>query len=338
MPSRAARCPHSAASTLIHDGVDGLVCDPTPEALADAIRSLLTDPFRLALMRAAAMESAARWDWDRVTLAMERIYLEVAKPEESADARYRRLSSGLSVGLSPHLEARRAQAWAPMLTVLAVLVGLALILVATPIVGRGDYGQWLMTSRFYLGEPVPDYRDHRRAAAADSDVPGRGPAVRSRSSRCAPGVERAAPGRPRAEPVRGWRGSRSGAIAGVSSVAIGLLVTDRFLELFALRGGLLQAGSVMFTSFSVAAFVQAGEGPGPSPPVVDCRQRIACPCRPVARRSGTLAVPVGLAAAGIAASGSGARVAASFATHSPGDHRPGRHRALLARGPASCRP
>lgn len=89
-----ARSPHSAAPSLIHDGVDGLVCDPTPEALAEAIRSLLTDPFRLALMRAAAVESASRWDWDRVALAMERIYLEVAHPEESADARYRRLSWG----------------------------------------------------------------------------------------------------------------------------------------------------------------------------------------------------------------------------------------------------
>jgi hypothetical protein len=45
-------------------------------------------------MRAAARESAARWDWDRVASAMERIYLEVAKPEESAEARLRRLSWG----------------------------------------------------------------------------------------------------------------------------------------------------------------------------------------------------------------------------------------------------
>ena len=32
-------------------------------------------------------------------------------------------------------------------------------MVTTPIVARGDYGQWLMTSRYYLGQPIPDYRD-----------------------------------------------------------------------------------------------------------------------------------------------------------------------------------
>jgi len=44
------------------------------------------------LMRAAATQSAQRWDWDRVALEMEQVYLEVARPEESAEARLRRLS------------------------------------------------------------------------------------------------------------------------------------------------------------------------------------------------------------------------------------------------------
>jgi hypothetical protein len=46
----------------------------------------------MGLMRAAATQSAQRWDWDRVSLEMEQVYLEVAKPEESAEVRLRRLS------------------------------------------------------------------------------------------------------------------------------------------------------------------------------------------------------------------------------------------------------
>lgn len=85
------RSPHSAAPALVRDGVDGLVCDPTADALAEALRSLLADPFRMALMRAAASQSAQRWDWDRVAQQMEEVYLDVA-PEESREARLRRLS------------------------------------------------------------------------------------------------------------------------------------------------------------------------------------------------------------------------------------------------------
>ena len=37
----------------------------------------------------------------------------------------------------------------------AVLLGLAISMLLTPVVGRGDFGQWLMTSRFYLGSRCP---------------------------------------------------------------------------------------------------------------------------------------------------------------------------------------
>ena len=87
-----ARSPHSAAPSILHDGVDGLVCDPTVDSLTDAVRALLTDPFRMALMRAAAARAARRWDWDRIALEMESVYLEAARPEETAEARLRRLS------------------------------------------------------------------------------------------------------------------------------------------------------------------------------------------------------------------------------------------------------
>jgi len=86
------RSGQSAAPTMIHDGVDGLVCDPTPDALAAALHALLGDPFRTALMRAAAGEAVRRRDWEWVTQQMELVYLDAGRPDESPDARARRLS------------------------------------------------------------------------------------------------------------------------------------------------------------------------------------------------------------------------------------------------------
>lgn len=86
------RSPYSAAPAMIHDGVDGLVCDPTPDALAGALGALLGDPFRTALMRAAASEAVRRRDWNWVIQQMELVYLDAARPEESREARARRLS------------------------------------------------------------------------------------------------------------------------------------------------------------------------------------------------------------------------------------------------------
>jgi glycosyltransferase involved in cell wall biosynthesis len=88
------RSQQSAGATMIHDGVDGLVCDPTPDALADALHALLGDPFRLALMRAAAGVAVRRRDWQWVTQQMELMYLDAARPDESQEARARRLSWG----------------------------------------------------------------------------------------------------------------------------------------------------------------------------------------------------------------------------------------------------
>lgn len=86
------RSPHSAASSLVRDGVDALVCDPVPESVASAIRTLLADPPRLALMRAAAGNAARRWDWDLVAREMEEVYLEVARPLRSTAGGRRSLS------------------------------------------------------------------------------------------------------------------------------------------------------------------------------------------------------------------------------------------------------
>ena len=149
----------------------------------------------------------------------------------------------------------------PVLLILAGLVGgLVVLVAATPIAGRGDYGQWLMTSRYYLGQTVPDYR-------SISALPPLVPVLLSALRLVV------------ADPVVALQifnvlllGGLVGSfyLAGVAlfesrfigllAVAIGMLITDRFLELFAF-GGLLQSAAVMFTSLSVAAFARAGRGP-----------------------------------------------------------------------------
>ena len=52
-----------------------------------------------------------------------------------------------------------SETWAlPLLLTLAVAAGIGFVSAITPISGRGDFGQWLMTSRYYLGLDVPAYR------------------------------------------------------------------------------------------------------------------------------------------------------------------------------------
>jgi glycosyltransferase involved in cell wall biosynthesis len=70
------RSPMSAAPDLVHDGVDGVVVDPTGESIAGAITGLLTQPERLQAMRAAALESAQRRGWEVVAAQMETIYTD----------------------------------------------------------------------------------------------------------------------------------------------------------------------------------------------------------------------------------------------------------------------
>jgi glycosyltransferase involved in cell wall biosynthesis len=84
--------PGSVAPTMIRDGVDGMVCEPTADAMAAALGALLADPFRLALLRAAAGEAVRRRDWAWVSRQMETVYLEAARPGESVEAKARRLS------------------------------------------------------------------------------------------------------------------------------------------------------------------------------------------------------------------------------------------------------
>jgi glycosyltransferase involved in cell wall biosynthesis len=71
----------SAASDLVRDGVDGILCDPTSQSLATAITVLLDDPVRLATMRSAALDNARQYSWDAIASQMAAVYEEaVAAP------------------------------------------------------------------------------------------------------------------------------------------------------------------------------------------------------------------------------------------------------------------
>lgn len=190
----------------------------------------------------------------------------------------------------------------PLLITGAVLAGLTLVTVTTPIAGRGDYGQWLMTSRYYLGENVPDYRV---ITALPPVVPGLLAAVRVMVP----------------DPVAALHVINTLLLAGVGigfyltgtlvlgsrwvgafSAVIGLLVTDRFLELFAF-GGLLQAASMSCMCLSVAAFARAGR----EDRVVRRWWLLGTVAMALAAfahvGTGTIAVPTGLAAAALSAIG-----------------------------------
>ena len=55
---------------LVQDGVQGFVCEPSPPALAEAMRALMEDPARAAIMGEAARVTAASMSWQA---AVERL-------------------------------------------------------------------------------------------------------------------------------------------------------------------------------------------------------------------------------------------------------------------------
>lgn len=75
------RGPHSAAATLIDDGVDGVACAPTADALATALVSLLNDSRRRARLQANGRVAAREFDWDRLAERAQDVY---AKPPVKA--------------------------------------------------------------------------------------------------------------------------------------------------------------------------------------------------------------------------------------------------------------
>jgi hypothetical protein len=143
---------------------------------------------------------------------------------------------------------------------LAIGIGLGVVFGSTPI-GSGDYGQWLMASRYYLGEQLPDYRSIDvlppvipfslavlRLVISDPFA-----ALHVFGVLLLLGVV--------ASVYAVAAAIFTSRAASILAVVLAFLVTDRFLELFAF-GGLLQAGALLFMTFSVAAFVRAGAGPG----------------------------------------------------------------------------
>ncbi len=187
----------------------------------------------------------------------------------------------------------------PFLVVVAVLGGLVLALAVTPI-GSGDYGQWLMTSRAFLGESVPAYRNVE-------DVPPLVPALLAVIRVLIPDPMTALHVLTTILLVGlGASFFALGAVAlgthwgGAIAVVIGLLVTDRYTDLFAF-GGLLQIGAMAFGCLSVAAILRASRDP--------LRERgwwavaaVALALAAVTHvGTGMIAVPIGLALAGFVA-------------------------------------
>lgn len=146
-----------------------------------------------------------------------------------------------------------------VLMALGAIAAIGLVAATTPITGRGDFGQWLMTSRYYLGQEVPDYRV---VTALPPLVPVLLAGAQSVFT----------------DPIvalqvvnfvvlfgLGFSFFVLGAvflrqaIGGLACVAAALLITDRYLELLSF-GGLLQAAALTFLNLAIAAFVHASDG------------------------------------------------------------------------------
>lgn len=144
-----------------------------------------------------------------------------------------------------------------LLALLVIAAAVIFVVGRMPIDGRGDYGQWLMTSRYYLGENVPDYRSITAlpplipVLLAGTRLIVHDPAIALQVFNVGLLLALIASMYFVASAVFADR------VAGLFAIALAFLVTDRFLELFAF-GGLLQAGAIVFTLVSVGAFVQAG--------------------------------------------------------------------------------
>jgi hypothetical protein len=165
---------------------------------------------------------------------------------------------------APAWAAKARRRWLGVMTLpylAAVTVGLGLVLaVSMPLPGSSDYGQWLITTRPYLGQAIPDYRDFSNlpplvpvSLALVRLVVG-DPVVSLRVFDLMLLV-----GLTAGFAAVGWTLFRSREAA-VAAVLLAMLVTDRFQELFAF-GGLLQISATIFALLAVAAFLEASRGP-----------------------------------------------------------------------------
>lgn len=155
-----------------------------------------------------------------------------------------------------------------VLMTIGLVAGFGILLLTVPI-GSGDYGQWLMASRYYSGLPEPAYR-------AIGEVPPLIPWLLAQVRAVVP------------DPVMalhlmsvgllvllaGGFAVTAGTIfrsraAGFAAAALALCGTDQFLGLFSF-GGLLQVAALGFSALSIAAFTRASRprpGGGSSWPI-----------------------------------------------------------------------
>ena len=145
------------------------------------------------------------------------------------------------------------QGWVagPPLIAAAVVVGTAGVLAVSPL-GSGDYGQWLMASRPYLGESIPSYRD----GAVPPVVPWVTAMVGRAVGDGATSIHVTAVLIFVALAAAAYLAAASlfrSRLAGALAIVAAFLLTDVFFDLFAF-GGLLQAGSLAWLLFGVAAY------------------------------------------------------------------------------------
>jgi glycosyltransferase involved in cell wall biosynthesis len=72
------QAPYNAATTLLKDGIDGAICEPSAVGVSDAIVRLLTNDAGRRRMATAARLSAQARDWSSVAQRTEAIYLDLA--------------------------------------------------------------------------------------------------------------------------------------------------------------------------------------------------------------------------------------------------------------------
>lgn len=168
-------------------------------------------------------------------------------------------ASGRFSRTASRLNWRALAGWLPHFAAIALAVSVGVILAVTP-VGSGDYGQWLMASRFYQGLEVPGYRN---LSAVPPLMPASLAGLRMLIS----------------DPILSLQVYKAllGAVfvlayylagaavfrqrvAGLLTAIFAFLVSDRLLELFAF-GGMPQIMALTFLALSVAAFAQGKGAP-----------------------------------------------------------------------------